>query len=291
MEKYLDIPNRFVTAEDGTRFAYREYGKQGGVPLVCFVHLAANMDNWRPELLDLLAENYRIITFDYKGVGLSGGEQPLTIEQMAKDSLLLIKALKLEKINIFSLSMGGYVAQELVAIAPDMVDKLILTGTGIRGGRAVKDIRKIADKHTLRGVLTFKDPKFYMFFNQNSNGKQQATEFLHSLKARRDVKSKGISWKSYRRQIAAIEHWGKQPLADLSQIKQPTLVVNGDNDTIVPTEHSYTLAKEIPNAKLVIYPDAGHGAIFQEYEKFANEVIIFFNQSYKDESYTNRQTF
>lgn len=95
-------------------------------------------------------------------------------------------------------------------------------------------------------------------------------------KERKNEKSKGISWKSYRRQLSAIEHWGKQPLADLSQIQQPTLVVNGDNDIIVPTEHSYTLAKEISNAKLVIYPDAGHGAIFQEYEKFANEVIQFF---------------
>lgn len=288
MKKYSNTPNRFVTAEDGTRFAYREYGKQGGTPIVCFVHLAANMDNWRPELLDLLAQNHRIITFDYKGVGLSSGEQPLTIEQMAKDSLLFIKALKLEKVNILSISMGGYVAQELVFLAPDLVDKLILTGTGIRGGRAVKDIRKIADKHTLRGVLTFKDPKFYMFFNQNKNGKQEANEFISSLKARKNEKSKRISWKSYRRQLSAIEHWGKQPMADLSQIKQPTLVVNGDNDIIVPTEHSYTLAKEIPNAKLVIYPDAGHGAIFQEYEKFANEVINFLNQSYKDESHTNR---
>lgn len=278
MEKYLDTKNRFVTAEDGTRFAYREYGKQGEIPLVCFVHLAANIDNWRPELLDILAQNNRIITFDYKGIGLSGGEQPLSIEQMAKDCLQFIKALKLKKINILSLSMGGYIAQELVLLAPDRVEKLILTGTGIRGGRAVKDIRKIVDKYTLKAILTLKDPKFYMFFNQNTNGKQKATEFLNSLKARKNEKSKGISWKNYRRQITAIEHWGKQPMADLSQIQQPTLVANGDNDAIVPTEHSYTLAKKIPNSQLIIYKDAGHGAIFQEYENFANEVIRFLNQ-------------
>lgn len=275
MEKYTQTPNRFVKIDDGTQIAYRDYGEKEGIPLVCFVHLAANMDNWRPELLDILAENHRIITFDYQGVGLSGGEQPLTIRKMAEDSLEFIKALNLNKINILSLSMGGYVAQELVNIAPNLVEKLILTGTGIRGGRGIKDIRKIADWHTLKGIFTLKDPKFSMFFNSNKEGKRHATEFIESLKNRKNNKDKGISWKSYRRQLTAIEHWGNQQKMDLSQITQPTLVANGDNDIIVPTEHSYTLAKEIPNAKLIIYQNAGHGAIFQEYEDFAQKVIQF----------------
>ena len=114
-----------------------------------------------------------------------------------------------------------------------------------------------------------------MFFNQNKNGKRKANEFLLSLKQRKEGKDKSISWKSYRRQLKAITLWGKAPQADLSAIKQPTLVVNGDNDVMVRTEHSYTLAKNIPNSKLIIYPDAGHGVAFQKYTSFANEVLNF----------------
>lgn len=275
MKKYFDTENLLITTSTDKQFAYRDFGKNTEIPIVCFIHLAGNMDNWRPELLDILAQNHRIITFDYQGVGLSGGEQPLTIREMAEDSLEFIKALNFNKIHILSLSMGGYVAQELVEIAPQIVEKLILTGTGVRGGKHISDIRKIVDKHTLKGIFTLKDPKFYMFFNQDKNGKRHASEFLKSLKIRRKNKDKSISWKSYRRQLSAIEHWGNQPTANLSKITQPTLIVNGDNDTIVPTEHSYTLAKEIPNNQLIIYKNAGHGAIFQEYKDFAEKVLNF----------------
>lgn len=275
MEKYINTPNKFVLTQDGTKIAYRDYGNPKGKTLILLVHLAANMDNWQPDLLDILAENHRVIAFDYRGIGLSEGEQPLTIEQMAKDTLLFIKALHLEKVSILSLSMGGFVAQELVKLAPNLVEKLILTGTGIRGGRAVKDIQKIVDKHTLIGIFTLKDPKFYMFFNQDEYGKQKANEFLKSLKKRTANRDKSVSWKSYRRQLKAIAHWGSQPLDDLTKISQPTLIVNGDNDTIVPTEHSYTMANQIPNSQLIIYKNAGHGAIFQEYTIFADTVLNF----------------
>lgn len=275
MKKYIDAENQCITTPTGKKFAYRDFGKNTKIPLVCFIHLAGNMDNWSPELLDILAQQHRIITFDYQGIGLSGGEQPLTIRQMAEDSLEFIKALNLSKIHILSLSMGGYVAQELVEIAPQIVDKLILTGTGIRGGKHISDIRKIVDKHTLKGIFTLKDPKFYMFFNQNKEGKCHATEFLKSLKIRVKNRDKSVSWKSYRRQLTAIEHFGNQLFADLSKITQPTLIANGDNDTIVPTEHSYTLANQIPNSQLIIYKNAGHGAIFQEYKDFAEKVIQF----------------
>ena len=275
MTHYIHIPNQFVTTADGVQIAYRDYGNPKGDTLLLFVHLAANLDNWRPELLDLLAEKHRIITFDYCGVGLSEGEQPLSIAQMAKDSLQFIDALQLDKVHLLGFSMGGFVVQELIPLAPKRFDKVVLAGTGLRGRKDIDRITPIADKHTLKAIFTFKDPKYYMFFNQNKNGKQKANEFLQSLKQRKENRDKPISWKSYRRQLKAITLWGKAPQADLSAIKQPTLVVNGDNDVMVRTEHSYTLAKNIPNSKLIIYPDAGHGAAFQEYTSFANEVLNF----------------
>ena len=275
MEKYIHTPNLFVTTADGVRVAYRDYGKKEGMPIVMFVHLAANLDNWRPELLDLLAQEFRVIVFDYRGVGLSEGKQPLSIAQMAKDSLQFIDALHLDKAHLLGFSMGGFVVQELIPLAPERFEKIVLSGTGLRGGKDINKITPIVDKHTLKAIFTFKDPKFYMFFNQNENGKQKAKEFLLSLKQRKEQRDKSISWKGYRRQLKAITLWGNEPQADLSIISQPTLVVNGDNDTIVRTEHSYTLAKNIPNSKLIIYPDAGHGAAFQEYKSFANEVINF----------------
>jgi len=178
MTHYIHIPNQFVTTADGVQIAYRDYGNPNGDTLLLFVHLAANLDNWRPELLDLLAEKHRIITFDYRGVGLSEGEQPLSIAQMAKDSLQFIDALQLDKVHLLGFSMGGFVVQELIPLAPKRFDKVVLAGTGLRGGKDIDRIIPIADKYTLKAILTFKDPKYYMFFNQNKNGKQKANEFL-----------------------------------------------------------------------------------------------------------------
>ncbi|GEP24182.1 alpha/beta fold hydrolase [Lentilactobacillus diolivorans] len=275
---YQTAPNLTIQAEDGTVFSYRELGEHRGLPVVLFVHLAGNLDNWDPRVVDGVAKDHWVIAFDNKGVGLSSGTVPDSIEQMARDALSFIHALGLTKIDVLSFSMGAMIAQELVALEPQLVRKLILAGTGPRGGHGIENVTKISDWDFARSVVTFKDVKTYLFFTRTKNGKQKAKEFLIRLKERQENRDKSISLKAYRTQLKAIHSWGIAKPADLSRIKQPTLIANGDNDRMVPTPNSYDLEKRIPDSQLIIYPDAGHGGIFQNYDKFVKSATTFLDQ-------------
>ena len=137
---YAKAPARTVVA-GGVTYAYRELGPKGGIPVVFFVHLAATLDNWDPRIVDPIAKNRHVITFDNRGVGASTGQVPDSIEAMADDAYTFITALGFDKIDIFSFSLGGMIAQALVVKHPELVRKLVLTGTGPAGG---KDIDKVA---------------------------------------------------------------------------------------------------------------------------------------------------
>src|SRR5215218_3367770 len=137
---YRNAPTRTITAGDVT-FAYRELGPKGGIPVVFFVHLAATLDNWAPRIIDPIAKHRHVIAFDQPGVGASTGRVPDTIEAMADDAYTFITALGYDTIDAFTFSMGGMIAQDLVLKHPNLVRKLVLTGTGPRGG---KNIDKVA---------------------------------------------------------------------------------------------------------------------------------------------------
>ncbi|MCV3741346.1 alpha/beta hydrolase [Lentilactobacillus hilgardii] len=275
--QYTKAPNQTIQASNGETFAYRELGEKKGVPVVFFVHLAGTLDNWDPRVVDGVAQNHWVIAFDNQGVGLSGGQVPNSIEQMARDSLTFIHALGLKEIDVLSFSMGGMIAQELVAIEPSLVRKLILAGTGPRGGEGIENVTKLSDLDSIRALLTLKDVKTYLFFTRTDNGKEKAKAFLLRLKERQENRDKGISLKAYRTQLKAITAWGLAFPADLSQIKQPTLVVNGDEDRMVPTVNSYDLNSRIPNSQLIVYPDAGHGGIFQNHDAFVKSAVAFLD--------------
>lgn len=140
VSSYAQAPTRTISAS-GVTYAYRELGPKGGTPVIFFVHLAATLDNWDPRIVDPIARDHHVITFDNRGVGASSGEVPDSIEAMADDAVTFIKALGFDKVDIFSFSLGGMVAQALVARHPDLVRKLVLTGTGPAGGR---DIDRVA---------------------------------------------------------------------------------------------------------------------------------------------------
>ncbi|MBX4268922.1 alpha/beta fold hydrolase [Clostridium estertheticum] len=275
---YIRQPNLSITAADGTVYAYRELGEKKGIPVIFFTHLSANLDNWDPRVVDGVAEKHWVIAFDNKGIGLSSGTVPDTIEQMARDALIFVHTLGFEQIDILSLSMGGMVAQELLAIEPKLVRKLILTGTCPRGGEGIKNVTKITNFDMVRAIFTLKDIKTYLFFTRTDNGKQKSKEFLARIKERKEARDKTISIKGYRTQLKAIYKWGLAEPADLSKIKQPTLVVNGDNDRMVPTLNSYDLAKRIPDSKLIIYKDSGHVGIFQNHDEFVKAVLEFLTK-------------
>ena len=277
-ETYIHAPNKSIRTANGITYVYRELGEKIGIPIVFFTHLSANLDNWDPRIIDGIAKQHWVITFDNTGVGLSSGQVPGTIKEMAEDAIDFIKALGFKQIDILSFSMGGMIAQELLELEPTLIRKVILTGTGPRGGKGIENVTKISNQDLVRAIFTLKDVKTYLFFTRTLNGKRKAKEFLARIKERKHNRDKMISLKGYLTQLKAINRWGKSTPADLSKIKQPILVVNGEADRMVPTENSYELVQRLLNSKLVIYKDAGHGAIFQYHQEFAKEVLAFLNK-------------
>jgi pimeloyl-ACP methyl ester carboxylesterase len=271
---YAAAPARIVNVGD-VAYAYRELGPKGGIPVVFFVHLAATLDNWDPRIIDAFARDHHVITFDNRGVGASTGEVPDSIEAMAEDAVAFITALGYGKVDIFSFSLGGMVAQALVAKHPDLVRKLILTGTGPSGG---KDIDKVAGTtyyDILRATLTRSDAKEFLFFNRNATGKPAARAFVKRLQERTDDRDTPITVKAFQTQLKAIKKWGRSAPTDLSKVTQPTLIANGDNDRMVPSVLSDDLHRRITGSELIIYPDSGHGGIFQFHDRFAPVAVEF----------------
>jgi len=265
---YAEAPARTVTA-GGTTYAYRELGPKGGIPVVFFVHLAATLDNWDPRIVDPIAKNRHVITFDQRGVGASTGEVPDTIEEAADHAYEFITALGFDKIDVFSFSMGGFIAQDLIVKRPDLVRKLVLTGTGPRGGKDIDKVVGVTYWDILRATLTRSDPKEFLFFNRNAAGKPAAKAFVKRLQERTVDRDKPISIKALRTQLKAIQKFGRSAPSDLSTFTQPTLIANGDNDRMVPSVLSQDMHRRIKGSELIIYPDSGHGGVFQFHEKFA----------------------
>jgi pimeloyl-ACP methyl ester carboxylesterase len=271
---YAKAPTRTVTA-GGTTYAYRELGPQGGVPVVFFVHLAATLDNWDPRIVDAIAEQRHVITFDQRGVGASTGKVPDTIEEAADHAYEFIAALGFDKIDVFSFSMGGMIAQDLIVKHPDLVRRLVLTGTGPRGGKDIDKVVGVTYWDILRATLTRSDPKEFLFFNRNTAGKPAAKAFVNRLEERTADRDQPIGIKAFRTQLKAIQKYGRSAPSDLSTFTQPTLIANGDNDRMVPSVLSEDLHRRIKGSELIIYPDSGHGGVFQFHEKFAPVVAEF----------------
>jgi pimeloyl-ACP methyl ester carboxylesterase len=271
---YQDASTRTI-ADGGVTFAYRELGPTTGVPVIFLTHLAAVLDNWDPRVVDAIAAEHHVITFDNRGVGATTGRTPDTIQAMAKDAVTFIRALGLNKVDLLGFSMGGMIAQVIAQDEPQLVRKLILAGTGPAGGEGIKNVTRISNLDTIRALLTVTDPKQFLFFTRTPTGRRAGKEFLARLKERTQDRDKKISLRSYAAQLKAIHRWGLQQPSDLSVIGQPVLVANGDSDKMVPTKNSADLARRLPGSELVIYPDGGHGGIFQYHAQFAQQALEF----------------
>jgi len=272
--RYADAPNLPIDVA-GTTFAYRDLGPLGGVPLILLNHWGAVLDNFDPRIVDGLASKHRVIATNYRGIGASSGTAPVTIDEMARDAIALIRALGFEKVDLLGFSLGGFVAQDITLKAPDLVRKLILTGTGPAGGKGIDKVGPVSWPLMIKGLLTLRDPKFYLFFTSTANGRQAAKAFLKRLKERRTNRDTGPSPRAFLRQLKAITVWGRQAPQDLGSIKIPVLIANGDSDIMVPSVNSADMARRIPGAQLVIYKDAGHGGIFQNHADFVAKALSF----------------
>ena len=274
MTTWQDTSTKTVTV-DGTPFAYRELGEPGGVPVVFLHHFAAVLDDWDPRIMDGIASEHHIIAFDNRGVGASGSRVPGNLEQMGADAIAVIRALGYDKVDVFGFSVGGAVAQMVALQAPELVRRLVLTGTGPRGGGGIWKMPFIVGGAYAKAFATRKDPRNFLFFPRNAEGKEAASDYFARLAERTQDRDRPISRQAALAQLRAITAGGLHAPDDLSVITAPTLVANGDHDLMVASEHSADLARRLPNSKLIIYPNSGHGGVFQHHREFVPEALEF----------------
>jgi pimeloyl-ACP methyl ester carboxylesterase len=272
--KWANVPTRTIDV-GGVSFAYRKLGPDSGVPVIFLHHLMAVLDDWDPRVIDGIAAQRRVIAFDNRGVGASGGSVPPSIEAMGRDAIAFIRALGLKQVDLLGFSLGGGVAQMVALQAPDLVRRMILAGTGPRGGGGIDEINRIAVIAYLKAALTLSDPRNFLFFPRTPDGKHAAKDYFSRLKERTKDRDKPISLQARRAQLKAIRTAGLSAPDDLSVITQPVFVANGDHDLMVDSSHSADMARRLPNARLTIYPDSGHGGVFQHHQAFVPAVVDF----------------
>lgn len=278
MTTWNDTPTRAIDV-DGITFAYRELGTGSGVPVVLLHHLTAVLDDWDPRVIDGIASQHRVIAFDNRGVGATGSKVPDNVEQMGADAIAFIRALGLETVDLLGFSLGGGVAQMVALQAPELVRRIIIAGSGPRGGGGIDKMATIVGVAYLKALFTLSDPRNFLFFPRTPEGKRAAKDYLYRLKERTKDRDKRISLQAGLAQIKAIRNAGRSEPDDLAQITQPVFIANGDNDLMVASSHSADMARRLPNAQLTIYPDSGHGGIFQHHQRFVPEALQFLAAS------------
>jgi pimeloyl-ACP methyl ester carboxylesterase len=283
------VPTQFVDAA-GIRFAYRRFGKSNGVPLVFNMHFTGTMDHWDPLVTDGFAATREVILFDNAGISPTSGEVPTSVEEMAANAAAFIRALGLAKVDVLGFSLGGFVAQALTLAYPSLVRRLILVGTGPRGGEGMATLTREAQ--AVFGATYANPDEMWLgvFFTPTEASQAAGRAFLKRFRLRQEGRDPEVSEKVAPAQITAIGKWGA-PRADafdyLRQITQPTLVINGSHDVIIYTVNSLVLQQNLPNAELILYPDSNHGSQYQYPALFVADVTRFLDtevpfQSQKD---------
>lgn len=271
---WATVPNSHITVA-GDRLLYRDLGPLTDTPVVLLTHLGATLDEWDPAIVDALARRHRVVALELAGVGGSGGVVPGSIREMADTARAMIAALGFEHVDLVGFSLGGFVAQQVALDDPDLVRRLVLTGTGPAGGHGID--RKTGGAYIywdmLRGLAHRTDAKEFLFFPRTPAGKAAARVYLGRLRERVLDRDQPMAVSGFNRQISAVRRWGRQQPQDLSRITAPTLIANGDHDRMVPTELSEDMHRRIPNSTLVIYPEAGHGGVFQYHEAFTEALL------------------
>ena len=273
-------PTQYVEA-NGIRFAYRRFGKPGGVPLVFNMHLTGTMDHWDPAVTDGFAGDREVILFNNVGVSSSSGEVPVRIEKMGGNAVAFIRALGLTKVDVLGFSIGGFVAQEIALQAPDLVRRLVLVGTGPRGGEGMATLTPEAQE--IFGA-TYDEPDHLwlrVHFTTSEQSQAAGREFLGRFRLRAERRDPEVNEKVAPAQIEAIGEWGaprEKPFEYLKSIRQPTLVVNGGKDVIIYSVNSFILQQHLPNAQLILYPDANHGSQYQYPTRFVQHVSQFLSE-------------
>jgi pimeloyl-ACP methyl ester carboxylesterase len=273
-------PTRFVDVGE-TRFAYRRFGNPIGTPIVLLQHFMGNLDNYDPAITDELAMGREVILTDNAGIGLSTGMAPETVAGMARDAASLIDALGLERVDLFGFSMGGFVAQQVAVERPELVRRLLLVGTGPRGGDGMGKLDP--DVAPLFGKVYEPQDLMWLpiFFSPSDASQAAGRSFLERIRGRAEDRDIPVSQATIAAHLAAAHEWGAAAPGSfdyLEGIRHPTLVVNGSNDIVVATVNSYILQQNLPNAELILFPDSNHGSHFQFTQQFSRYVTDFVDR-------------
>ncbi len=274
----IAAPTEFLQTSK-EKYAYRRFGKKSGYPLLFLQHFTGTLDNWDPALTDPLAAEHDVILFENAGVGRSTGKVPATTAGMAEHVVTFLDTLGIKTCDVLGFSLGGVIAQQMALDNSRVFHKMILVGTAPRGGEDIMHLDKpILAKH-------IKDPKLKgyevlqkIFFAPTETSQAAGKEFIGRLIQRQQDREPISGPEIAQAQMAAFREWEKyagERFADLKRIQQPTLVVNGIHDEMIPVSNSYWLSANLPNAVLLTYPDAGHGSLFQWHDSFTRQAAAF----------------
>jgi pimeloyl-ACP methyl ester carboxylesterase len=269
------VPTHYIEG-GGICFAYRRLGPSTGTPLVLLQHFSGNIDAWDPAVVNALAANRPVIAFDNAGVGRSTGQTPDNIAAMARDAVAFINLLGLSEIDLLGFSLGGCVAQQIAAEHGRLIRKLILVGTAPRGGEE----HLLAVLREAFSRTDAPDPRLPLFFTNSPASQASGLAFLNRTKVRKVDRDTDNGSAVTDPQAKALITWCATldpEHAILRSIGQPTLVVSGSNDTMLPASNAYAMFKELSNAQLILYPDSGHGALFQHHQIFVSHVRTFLD--------------
>lgn len=277
--RFVDVPNRTLEI-DGSQLVVRDLqrGHVAQPPLVALTHLGANLDSWDPELIDPLAAGRRVILLGYRGVGASTGAVRDHFAGMAADAIAVMHALGLTRVDLFGLSMGGMVAQEVLRLAPELVDRVILAGTGPQGGPGLTRMTGVFVRGAVRGAATFTPPTSLLFFTRTAEGIQAASDYQDRLRRRRSGRDRTVSPAVMRAQLRAVNRWGHESFPSHTAHSGPVLILHGDSDRMVPTANVKALRKVFPDAQTQIFPDSGHGVVSQNRQAVTALVDTFLRR-------------
>ncbi len=277
---YVDVPAQRVAAENAIEYAYRDLGASD-IPLVLLQHFRGNLDNWDPALIDALAADRRVITFDNAGVAATTGRTPNTIEAMAHDAVAFLEAMELERVDLLGFSIGSFVAQEIALIRPDLLRRIVLASSAPQGaagmhGWAPEVIGAVGQPET--------SPEGYLsvFFAPTDTSRQAGQQVAGRIFGRTANRDEQTTWQTRQAQYDAVCAWGIPNyglLQRVTAIELPVFVANGDSDPMILPSYSYLLAGLLPDARITIYPDSAHGFLFQHHTRFAADVHAFLDEA------------